>query len=101
MHDNAPPHSAWYTQEYFENKGIEVLKWPPQSPDLNPIENIWGILVQKLYQHRKTYRNTTELWEALSVKWHEISQQTIRNLYNSMQKHCSDVLYANGQRIAY
>lgn len=99
MHDNAPPHRARHTQEYFERKGIEVLKWPPHSPDLNPIENCWGILTQKLYEHGKSYRNTTELWEALSVKWREISHQTIRNLYNSMQKRCSDVLCANGQRI--
>ena len=56
MHDNAPAHRVCSTQEFLENKGIEVLQWPTHSPDLNPIENIWGILSKKLYQHGKLMR---------------------------------------------
>ncbi len=35
MQDNAAPHTAKYTKEYFKNQNICVLDWPPQSPDLN------------------------------------------------------------------
>lgn len=101
MHDNAPPHRANFTREYFEGKQMEVLKWPPHSPDLNPIENVWGMLQKKVYEGGKTFRNTTELWEELSIQWRQIPNQTIRNLYNSMRKRCCDVLQANGQRIKY
>jgi transposase len=34
---------------YFDDKPFEVLEWPPQSPDLSPIENIWGILKDKIF----------------------------------------------------
>ena len=101
MHDNAPAHRAAHTTEYFERKGMEVLQWPERSPDLNPIENMWGILPQKLYAHGTTFHNTTDLWEAVSAAWHQISQESIRNLYNSMPGRMADVLQANGQRIKY
>ena len=101
MHDNAPAHRASYTREFFQRKGMEVLQWPACSPDLNPIENIWGILSQRLYCDGRTYHNTTELWEAVSVEWRRIGQETIQNLYNSMSRRMMDVLEANGQRIKY
>ena len=46
--DNAPLHKARYTDKWFKQKCIEVIEWPPLSPDLNPIENIWGLMKMRL-----------------------------------------------------
>src|SRR2546423_4797939 len=42
MQDNAPYHSSKLYREYFEKKQLSIMEWPPYSPDLNPIENLWS-----------------------------------------------------------
>ncbi len=46
--DLAPAHSAKATSTWFKDHGIPVLNWPANSPDLNPIENLWGIVKRKM-----------------------------------------------------
>lgn len=44
MQDNSPIHSAGAVMELLSNQAFEILLWPPLSPDLNPIENVWSYL---------------------------------------------------------
>lgn len=87
--DNAPCHKAAHTMNFFRENEIELLKWPAQSPDLNPIENLWGIIKKKL----KNKKFSTK--ENLIKK---IKKSTTKKLVLSMTrrvKACFDVKGAN------
>lgn len=52
VQDNDPKHVSHLSNEWFEDNGIEVLDWPPFSPDMNIIEHAWAILERRLRAHR-------------------------------------------------
>ena len=77
MQNNAPIHKAKKVMEWFNENGIEVIDWPPYSPDLYPIEHVWYMLKKLVYQVNpnidlvsgsdETVREV--LWKALEEAW--------------------------------
>ena len=65
IQDNAPPHRPSKISNFLESKNIIKLKWPGNSPDLNPIENLFGIITRQVYSSGKIYFNKHDLLEAI------------------------------------
>lgn len=71
------------------------------SPDLNPIENLWGILARKLYGNCKQYNSVSELWIAVNEAWTSIEAETLRTLISSLPNRIFDVIRKNGNYTKY
>lgn len=54
--DNAVVLTAKVVNIFFKDRNVEVLDWPAISPDLNPIENLWGVLSRKVYRNGRQYK---------------------------------------------
>ena len=52
MQNNAPIYTAHVVRRWFKDIGVDVLEWPPYSPDLNPIKHLWFRLKQLVYEVR-------------------------------------------------
>ena len=101
--DNAPIHTARVTKDFLERKGIETLDWPALSPDMNPIENIWGIVERKLHREFEKPKDSDELFATLQFIWIEIMDNNNfrETLVKSMISRIADLKECNGGYTSY
>ena len=91
MHDGAGPHRAHIVQGVLEELQIEVMMWPPYSPDLNPIENLWSVMKKQIYRlypelerAPDTEETRQELVKAAKEAWNTIYEQVLVKLSTTM-----------------
>ncbi len=97
--DLAPAHTAKGTKSWFNDHGVTVLDWPANSPDLNPIENLWGIVKRKMRDTRPS--NADELKDAVKETWASIPPQQCHKLITSMPRRIEAVIKAKGAPTKY
>ena len=108
MHDGAPVHRAHVVIEILQQLEITVMVWPPYSPDLNPIENLWAIMKQQIYklypelEHARDTEDTRErLIAAAKEAWQAIDEQVCIKLSETMPHRVKAVIEADGWYTKY
>ena len=75
------------------------MDWPSNSPDLNPIEDLWAIVKRNVEKRRP--KNLSELESFLGEEWDNIPNSLLISLVDSMSQRCNEVIEKNGERISY
>ena len=93
--DNDPKHTSRYIQGYFEEKGIHWFKSPAESPDLNPIEKVWGSMKTWL---RNEWKPTSleHLKEGIKKYWAGLTPDVCSRYIQHLQKVLPEVLKCDG-----
>ncbi len=97
--DLTPAHAAKGTKIWFNDHGVTGLDWPANSPDLNPIENLWGIVKRKMRDTRPN--NADDLKATVKETWASIPPQQCHKLITSMPRQIEAVIKAKGAPTKY
>lgn len=98
--DNDPKHTSKFIANYFDQNGVVWWKTPPESPDLNPIENIWGSLKQFLRSQHKP-KNLDELKAGIQEFWSSLTPKVCQNYIRHLHKVMPKVVEVSGNPSGY
>lgn len=96
--DNDPKHTSKLCLNFLKNKEnsgeLKIMKWPPQSPDLNPIELLWDELDRKVRKLNPT--SSDDLWKALQTSWNNIPKSVLEKLIKRMPRVVKNIVAVRG-----
>ena len=99
VQDNDPKHTSKVVTRLLEEFCPKKFDWPPGSPDLNPIENVWAVLKRNVA--KKTQKNINELEAAIRTCWERLPDVVLENNIKSMKKIIQLVIESKGFPIKY
>ena len=99
--DNDPKHTSKLAKAWFASNHIDVLAWPPNSPDINIIKNLWSHLERMVHARNPLPHNHDELWEAFQEEWMRIDMDYITRLYDSILDQVDAIQKASGGETRY
>ncbi len=101
--DNAPRHKAPIISDWFleHDNEFTLLKWPPQSPDLNPMEHLWDVVEREIHIMDVQPTNLQQLRDAVMSIWTKICEECFQHLVESMPRRIKAVLKAKGGPTRY
>jgi len=99
LQDNAPQHKSFLVRAWLFTNGIQCIHFPPYSPDLNPIENLWADLARRVEKFQCD--TMEELQDIVAEQWKETDKELLRKLARSMPERCQAVIDAHGDHTAF
>ena len=99
LQDNDPKHKSKAVHAWLHNNSVNSLDFPPYSPDLNPIENLWNDVARRV--EKRQARTMEQLQEVIAEEWAATSTDLLRTLSHSMPARCQAVIHANGNHTQY
>jgi hypothetical protein len=94
--DNDPKHTNKMVQGWLVSQPFQLLQWPAQSPDLNPMEHFWALLKRRLNEFSTPPRGIEELWERVCSVCSSLGEDDCMALYESMPQRVATILAAKG-----
>jgi hypothetical protein len=108
MHNGAGLHRGHIVLDVLRELQIQVMVWPPYSPDLNPIENLWAIMKREIYKNHPELEHSPNTQETLMAlvaaaqeAWHDINQEILARLSLTMPHRVAAVIKAEGWYTKY
>lgn len=101
QHDNAPAHKARLTTGWLRDQDIPVLTWPAYSPDLNPIENVWGYMSHAVYANGRQFYSIDDLKNAVQREWDNLPTSYLEALVKSMKTRVKKLHEMKGKYTGY
>ena len=99
LHDNGPQFKSNVVQRWLESKSVRCIDFPPYSPDLNPIENLWAALAREV--ELVPCSTVAALKDRVAGVWEKACKPLMAKLVESMPRRMAAVLEANGAHTKY
>ena len=96
LHKGAPAHLARATTAYLDANNVNVVDFPPKSPDLNIIENIWDELNRRVRRTEAKPTTLNQLRAKVLFEWNKLPKNYVQRYVTSMRRHCLAVVNSAG-----
>lgn len=95
MEDNAPGHLGVSIPYRIKNR-MRTFWWPPQSPDMNPLETVWNDMKRELGKVAHTFHTEAEIAAYATEQWNKVTKERLRALICTMPQRVKDLVAAKG-----
>jgi len=99
--DSAKYHVSNRVKDWQKSMEMRRMVWPAQSPGLNPIENLWSIIKQRISKRRHRIANIEELGQIIQEEWDKLDMGVIQKTIETMHRRCLAVIKARGGHTKY